>query len=851
MSSVSPSSSLGSAYEPPLSFQGIESGLNTSAIISALMQSYSGPLDDLEVQQKTDQAQITAWQTLSSDLQSLQSAAGALSAPGALDGAVSASSSQPAVATATAGASASPGSVSFVVDQLAQAESLVSSGTVASTSDVVAGANLMLGVGGAALGIVSIGAGSGVAAGGHTISVTQASAGATVEGTSAPAASTTIGSGNDTLSVSLDGAAAVTYTLAAGTYSASELARAVSVASGGTLTASVGSSGQLAVATTEQGSAATLQVTGGSALGALGLSSSTTAATGTDAVVEVDGATNTVSDIAGSGTTTLSLTSGTGGTITVGVQGGLSAGSMRAALVSTLGGSLGGVVQAIDGSGLGVSASAVQLASGGYALEATSQATGTAGALTIDPQAFASSPLGTMETAGAAQDAIISVGGSGGPQVSSQTDTFSGLLPGVNVQVASVGSAPVTVTVSPDGSVVAPKVKALVDAANAVLSQISEDTAYDPTTKTAGPLNGQFGVSELANQVLAVVGQALGESSLGSGATAAGIGLGSNGTLSFDSSAFSAAYDANPSAVSAMLSQGGSWEPSSSAYAGQVSLVTATNGTAPGSYSVTISHAATQAVDTGTVGFVSGSSTVGSSGAYTVTDGSASATYDFSSGQTLSQVVSGLDAAFAHAGIDLSAELTTTGSGLTGIGIVSAAYGSAQSFTVSASGTDAFGLASSAAFTGTDVAGTIDGVAATGTGQILAVAPGTPQLGGLALQVTTPSVSSPTTIGSFDYTPGLAQGLASLAASSTAPGSGLVSTSIAGLQADSGTLSGQISLEQQVVDQERSMLVQEFNQLETSLAQIKGQGSMLGAALGGSSTSAASASTSSATTQGG
>lgn len=849
MSSMSSLTTVGSGYQPLLSFQGIESGLNTSAIISALMQSYSAPLRDLQAQQKTDQAQIGAWQTLRSDLQTLQSAAAALSAPGALAGSVSATSSDPAVATATTGSSATPGSTSFVVDQLAQAESLVSSGTVASTSDVVAGSTLMIGVGGAALGITSIDAGSGLTTGSHTIEVTQASAGATVEGSTAPAPSTTIGTGNDTISVSLDGASAVTYTLAAGTYTPSQLATALAQASGGTLTAEVGSSGQLQVSTTEQGSAATLEVIGGTALGALGLSTSSTAATGTNAVVNVDGTANTVTDISGSGTTTLSLTSGTGGSVTVGVQGGLTTGKMTADLLSTQGGSLGGVVDAIDGSGLGVSASAVQLASGGYALEITSQATGTEGAVTIDPQAFASSSLGAMETATAAQDAIVSVGGSGGPQVESQTDTFTGLLPGVSVQVASVSTSPVTVTVAPDGTVAAPKVKALVDAANAVLSQIAEDTAYNQTTGTAGPLNGQYGLSELADQVLSVVGQAVGVSSLGSGAAAAGIGLTSKGTLTFDSTAFVSAYDANPSAVSAMLSQGGTWDPSSSAYAGQVSLVAATDGTAPGSYSVSISHAATQATDIGTVGFSSGSSTVGSSGAYSVTDGSTTATYSFSSGQTLSQVVSGLDTAFANAGMDLSAELTTNSSGQTTVGIVSAGYGSAQSFTVSASGTDAFGLASSSPFSGTDVAGTIDGVAAVGTGQILAVPAGAPELGGLALLVTTPSVASTTTIGSFDYTPGLAQGLASLASSATAPGGGLVSTSIAGLQADSGNLTQQITLEQQVVNQEQAMLVQEFNHLETSLAQIKGQGAMLGAALGGSTT--VSSSTSTGTTQGG
>ena len=195
-------------------------------------------------------------------------------------------------------------------------------------------------------------AGTGLAAGNHAIAVTQSSSGATVSGTTPLAASTTIGASNDQLDVVVNGAAQ-TVTLAAGTYTPSQLAQAVD---GGLRRQphrhGQPVSGQLSLATTQQGSAASLQITGGSALSALGLSAGSTV-TGTDGVISVDGTSTTVSDISGAGTTSVVLNSGTGGTVTVGISGGLSAGSMTADNLSVGGGSLASVVSAINGAGDG------------------------------------------------------------------------------------------------------------------------------------------------------------------------------------------------------------------------------------------------------------------------------------------------------------------------------------------------------------------------------------------------------------------------------------------------------------------------------------------------------------------
>jgi flagellar capping protein FliD len=69
---------------PPVAFQGLESGLNVSAIISAEMTIFDQPLVDLQNQQSQVNSQLSAYQQLSSDFSSLETAASALSSPTAL-----------------------------------------------------------------------------------------------------------------------------------------------------------------------------------------------------------------------------------------------------------------------------------------------------------------------------------------------------------------------------------------------------------------------------------------------------------------------------------------------------------------------------------------------------------------------------------------------------------------------------------------------------------------------------------------------------------------------------------------------------------------------------------------------
>jgi flagellar hook-associated protein 2 len=825
----------------PVSFSGLVSGLNTQSIISAEMAVYEQPLTNLQTEQTTINNKIADYQTINTQLLSLQQAADALAYPAAFNEAYAAASSNPAAATASVSSGTQTGSLTFAVDQLAVGSTQISAGTVASPNDIVAPGSILIGSGGAALGLTSLDGGSGLATGNHTVAVTQSSAGATVSGTSPVAASTTIGASNDQLDVQIDGAAQ-SLTLAAGTYTPSQLAQAVQAASGGALTASATPSGQLSVATTQQGSAASLQITGGSSLSTLGLSAGSTVA-GTDGVINVDGTSTTVSDISGSGTTSVVLSSGSGGTVTVGIAGGLSAGSMKAANLSVGGGSLSSVVSAINGAGVGITANALQVATNSYALELTSNGTGTGSSTTVDAQAFAGSALGALLTTTAAQNAVVSVGGTGGYQVSSQSNTLSGLLPGIAINLVSVSTTPVTITVSPDGSSVAGSVQSLVSAANQLLSTISTDTAYNTQTKTAGPLNGDPSLNGLAQQVLAAIGEAVGTSGAGSDGTpgeSAGMAITSQGTVTFNQAAFETAYAKNPAAVQAMFTEGGTFTAALPAYAGQVSVVGANDNTSPGSYSISVSQSAQQAVDAGSSSWASSSTALSQAETYTVTGGSGTATYAATAGETVANVVNGMNAALAQAGIDASAALVGS-PGAYQFQLASAAYGTGASFQVAASGPDQLGLTSSGStYTGTDLTGTINGLPAVGSGQFLSSVNSGDGANGLVVQVTAAGITSNTAIGNVTYAPGFGQGLAHIATSALLAPNGVIPVTIAGLQGTLAQVGSEISMQQQLVATQQAALTAEFTNMETTLSHLQSESSFLNQAFGGGSTSSSS-----------
>src|SRR3954454_6246928 len=125
------------------SIDGLASGLNTTDIITKLMSIARNPQVQLQNEQAKLKTKMAAYQSVNSKMQALGTAADALSKAAGWS-VWKTSSSQPTSVTATATSDAVGGSLSFTVNKLARAASVVSSGSVSSTSAVIASGSILL-----------------------------------------------------------------------------------------------------------------------------------------------------------------------------------------------------------------------------------------------------------------------------------------------------------------------------------------------------------------------------------------------------------------------------------------------------------------------------------------------------------------------------------------------------------------------------------------------------------------------------------------------------------------------------------------------------------------------------------
>jgi flagellar hook-associated protein 2 len=278
-----------------------------------------------------------------------------------------------------------------------------------------------------------------------------------------------------------------------------------------------------------------------------------------------------------------------------------------------------------------------------------------------------------------------------------------------------------------------------------------------------------------------------------------------DGNFTFDKTKFATAYAADPNGVANLFSQ------SSSSSSGSMSFVSATSTTRGGTYAVNITRAATQATAQSAglpaVGTTISARVNGVVAAYTV-----------QAGDTIASVTAGLNTAFAAQNLGLVASVNGTN-----VMINTARYGSQASMDVAWNGT------SYVTSTGNDVAGTINGVAATGVGQVLAAPQSDPTLSGLAIQVTGTATGA---IGTFTYTPGIAARIDQMITDATDPLTGYITSAETGHKDNEQLISDQVDQMTTSLNAYQDRLKSQFASLEALLATMKNQGSFLSAQIG-------------------
>ncbi|MDN3478366.1 flagellar filament capping protein FliD [Curtobacterium sp. APC 4022] len=242
--------------------------------------------------------------------------------------------------------------------------------------------------------------------------------------------------------------------------------------------------------------------------------------------------------------------------------------------VTPASGSLDDTVTAINGSAAGVTATKVAAgtdASGTklYRLQLTSTATGAANGFTLHRGTAADVTAGTatdvLAEPGAAvvtraSDASVTLwGGTAAAQtITSGTNTFADLLPGVSVTVSKVSTDPTTVTVGRDSTKAQAVASGLVDALNAVTSYYSSNTGVTSTTSptsgttstTAGVLLGDATTRSAVQRLTSAMSTPVN----GKSPSSIGIVISKDGDFDFDAAAFQKALAADPVGTQAIMS---------------------------------------------------------------------------------------------------------------------------------------------------------------------------------------------------------------------------------------------------------------------------------------------------------
>jgi len=216
--------------------------------------------------------------------------------------------------------------------------------------------------------------------------------------------------------------------------------------------------------------------------------------------------------------------------------------------ISASGQTLTQLAATINGGSYGVTASVVT-DSDGARLSITSNTSGTAGAISVS----SSDLTFTHAVTGANASIVVD-----GVPIDPSSNTVTGAITGVTLTLT--GTSPTTTTagvtsgtastlsLAPDSDAISSAVSSFVTAYNTMITDVNTQFSYDSATNTAGPLQSDSLIQGLQSELLGATDYTNSDSTYGSLAQL-GITVGSDGTLTLDSTTLSNAVSADSSAV--------------------------------------------------------------------------------------------------------------------------------------------------------------------------------------------------------------------------------------------------------------------------------------------------------------
>lgn len=454
----------------------------------------------------------------------------------------------------------------------------------------------------------------------------------------------------------------------------------------------------------------------------------------------------------------------TGSTGSLTIQ--VGSGAAKSITIDSSNNSLAGIRDAINAAAAGVSATIIN--SGGatpYKLVLSADNTGADNTINITNNLAAGDlhdALGSLAEVRTAKDAALTVNG---VALTSATNTLSGTIPGVTVNLLKAGDS--NITVARNTSAITGAVGQFVNAYNSLNSAIAGLTSYNAATKTGGPLLGDSAAQKLQADVRAMVGGTVANGGTLTTLSQVGISFQKDGTLALDNTKLSTAITNNFSDLASLFSVQGRSNNS------LLTFKSSTSKTEYGSYQVQVTTASTQAALTATSTIASTTDITSANDSFSMlVNGVASGPLTIAHGTAYTQsqlaqaVQSAINGSTALGTAGISVAVGVSGGKLV---ITSNSYGS-NSGVSGASGnalTD-LGLSGSETATGTDVAGSfvINGksVTASGSGQVLSGPPTSAAQGLVLRYVGTPSQALATPSMTLNLSQGIASRLQQLAA---------------------------------------------------------------------------------------
>ncbi len=231
----------------------------------------------------------------------------------------------------------------------------------------------------------------------------------------------------------------------------------------------------------------------------------------------------------------LASSSTTFGTGSITLQAG--SGDATTLTVDSTNDTLAGLAASINNANLGITANVVT-DSAGARLTLVSNSSGASGNITISNNTAGL----TFNLGSHGADASLTVDG---VPMDSSSNTLTGAIPGVTLNLLGETSSPVTLQVGSDTSQAASAINNFVSAYNTVISNLNSQFTYNAGTATGGTLMGDSSAEIVQSTLLADISTSIS----GNGAVASladlGISMGVDGTLTVDSSQLTTALSGN------------------------------------------------------------------------------------------------------------------------------------------------------------------------------------------------------------------------------------------------------------------------------------------------------------------